>query len=464
MSGTFVLDIGKTNAKARVLNEHGTVVWCSDLTNAPSYDGAYPAIDVDALYEWLIDGLRRASRQGRIAAINVSTHGAAVVLLGESGERLLPVLDYEFDGLAGETDEYGAARPPFSTTYSPALGAGLNVGRQLWWLRKTRAQTFACLHCLLFLPQYFVWKLSGARVAELTSIGCHTDLWDFPNRRLSKLAEDLGVDDALPKIVPCTSPVSTLLPEVAKLTGVSDECLVYPGVHDSNASLARYLGSGLQPPFTVVSTGTWIVSMFVGGPLDLLEEGKDMLGNLSVMGTPIPCARFMGGRDFEELCRLGGNEPRTPATIDHMQALVAEGIYAIPPFQAGSGPFAKRQNPSPIIGKLKYPSALATLYLALMIDYELDLLRARGRILFGSMQSKNPLLCRLLAQLRPENEVSASVLPQSDDTSTVLGAWILTRWEQKMPDELSVFNPVEPSAIQGLTDYRETWRGFCHAD
>lgn len=460
MSRTFVLDIGKTNMKARVLDEHGTVVWQSDRTNSPSYDGAYPAIDVDSMYEWLIDCLGCASRRCRIASINVSTHGAAVVLLDESGARLLPVLDYEFDGLVGETDEYGAARPPFNTAYSPALGAGLNVGRQLWWLRKTRAATFERLHCLLFLPQYFVWKLTGARVAELTSIGCHTDLWDFPHRGFSKLAEVLGVDGALPKIVPCTSPVSTLLPEVSKLTGVSDECLVYPGVHDSNASLARYLGSGLKPPFTVVSTGTWIVSMFVGGQLDLLEEGKDMLGNLSVTGTPIPCARFMGGRDFEDLCRLGGKEPRTPVTIDHMQALVAEGIYAIPPFQTGSGPFAKRRNPSPIIGTLKHPTALATVYLALMIDYELDLLRARGPVLFGSMQSKNPLLCSLVAQLRPENEVSAS----TDDTSTVLGAWTLTRWEQKMPGELSVFNPVEPTAIQGLTDYRETWRDFCHAD
>jgi len=35
---------------------------------------------------------------------------------------------------------------------------------------------------------------------------------------------------------------------------------VFCGVHDSNASLLPHLGSR-QAPFTIVSTGTWVILM-----------------------------------------------------------------------------------------------------------------------------------------------------------------------------------------------------------
>ncbi|MBK8991517.1 MAG: hypothetical protein IPM40_07380 [Gammaproteobacteria bacterium] len=79
--------------------------------------------------------MRDAAARFRIGRLNVATHGATAALidptLGEDG-LVLPVLDYEFDGPAGATG-YDSLRPAFAETLSPALPAGLNLGRQLWW-------------------------------------------------------------------------------------------------------------------------------------------------------------------------------------------------------------------------------------------------------------------------------------------------------------------------------------------
>jgi hypothetical protein len=36
-------------------------------------------------------------------------------------------------------------------------------------------------------------------------------------------------------------------------------------------------------------------------PTATLQAGRDMLGNVSVLGQPTPTARFMGGREFSIL-------------------------------------------------------------------------------------------------------------------------------------------------------------------
>src|SRR6202000_2707319 len=73
---------------------------------------------------------------------------------------------------------------------------------------------------------------------------------------------------------------------------------VYCGIHDSNASLLAHLVER-DPPFAVVSTGTWVVIFGVGGDLDHLDPARDTLANVDAYGNAGPSARFMGGREFE---------------------------------------------------------------------------------------------------------------------------------------------------------------------
>ena len=75
---------------------------------------------------------------------------------------------------------------------------------------------------------------------------------------------------------------------------------VFCGIHDSNASLLPHVLTR-PAPFSVVSTGTWVVIMAIGARKVALDEARDTLINVNALGDPVPSARFMGGRAFAML-------------------------------------------------------------------------------------------------------------------------------------------------------------------
>lgn len=457
---TFIFDIGKTNIKAHVIDANGSLAWSRVCANEVSEDGVYPHFDVAGIWQWLRDTLREAAQHFEIHAINVSTHGACALLLDESGNLVLPALDYEHPAIATDDIGYEAVRPAYEDTRSPELGAGLNLGRQLWWLKNHFPGPFGSAHWVMLYPQYWVYRLTGVAVSEVTSLGCHTDLWEPERRRYSRLVVTLGIGAKLPPLIGATSSVGSVLPTLAGELGLPAECRVYAGVHDSNASFARYLAAGLSGSFTVISTGTWVVAMCSEGKLERLREERDMLANVSVLGDPLACARFMGGREYQRLCELTGASVDDPVTAEALQRVVDDAVYACPPFVAGSGPFQGKPaagdalSTGSITGPVQSGAALATLYLVLMVDYQLDLLDARGPILFGGGAHKNPLLCHLLAQLRPQQPVMVA----DDSASSIRGAWCLTQWGHAMPDGITALATVTPANIDNLFEYRRGWR------
>src|SRR5271154_1936310 len=130
--------------------------------------------------------------------------------------------------------------------------------------------------------------------------------------------------------------LGTLRPEVAAATDLAPNVRVVCGAHDSNASLVPHLVSR-RDPFTVISTGTWVIIMAVGGK-GRLDPKADMLANVDGGGGPVPTARFMGGREFAVLA----GEPPADADEADVAGVVASGALALPAFSAQGGPFARR--------------------------------------------------------------------------------------------------------------------------
>ncbi len=84
--------------------------------------------------------------------------------------------------------------------------------------------------------------------------------------------------------------------------------MVYSGIHDSNASLLPHL-KNYEPPFSVVSTGTWVIAMSIGGKQPELDPADDTLINVNAFGDPVMSARFMGGREYEMVIAISPVEP-----------------------------------------------------------------------------------------------------------------------------------------------------------
>ena len=63
-------------------------------------------------------------------------------------------------------------------TGSPALPLGLNLGAQLFYQESLNPTLLARAAIVMPWPQYWSWLLSGVAASEVTSLGCHTDLWN----------------------------------------------------------------------------------------------------------------------------------------------------------------------------------------------------------------------------------------------------------------------------------------------
>jgi len=452
---TAVVDIGKTNAKLVLVDERGEAFEIRTTPNRVVDAPPYPHHDVDALWRWLLQALAALVREGHaIEAITITAHGAAGMFVRPDGGLAVPMIDYEFAG-PGELEEYDRIRPPFSETASPLLPGGLNVGRQVYYTQQRFPREFAQADSFLFNAQYWSARFSGVRATEFTSLGAHTDLWEPARARLSSLVRAQGWERLFPPMRRADDVLGPITREVVEATGLPAGCPVYCGIHDSNASLLNYLRAGDPPPFSVVSSGTWVILMAPGCDT-VLDPSRDMLMNVDIDGRPVPSARFMGGREFQLLTTTpAGGHPVSlrPADID---AAVAAGAMFLPGFVPGTGPYPEAQGrlhgaqPASLDDTAR--TALATLYVALMTDVCLGMLRSRGPIWVEGSLAHSPQFLRVLATLRGE-----PVRGSSDATGATRGAWLLTRRQAPAPVVPATASP-DVALAPALHAYREAWR------
>ena len=447
MSGAVaVLDVGKTNVKLVLFAPDGAEIWERSTPNRPLPAPPYLHANVEAIWTFFLDALAEAAKAHEIDAIVPTAHGAAAALVDDHG-LVLPLLDYEADGVEEIEPEYAKIRPRFSETYSPPLAGGLNIGRQLAWQRATYPKEFAKTRHLLFYPQYWSWRMTGVAASEATSLACHTDLWLPGKNAPSDLVRGLGLEGCVPPVAPAWTSLGPLRPEIAAATGLTRAVRVLSGVHDSNASIVPYLANW-EAPFTVISTGTWVILLGVGLPIEGLDPEADMLANLDITGRPTACGRFMGGREYGE---IAGQDLAAPSR-EAAQALIDRGTLALPAFSAQGGPFAKIRGR--ITGEVGdgERGALATLYVALMTDHMLTRLgAAEGPVVVDGNFGANVAFGAALAQLRPGQEVLSTRRP----IGSAYGAAMLASWPHcpPLPETLAH----RSWALRGLEAYRLRW-------
>ena len=457
---TAILDVGKTNAKLTLWDGQGQVFARRSRANAPAYAPGYRALDVAGIEAWMVEVLREFAALADVCAIVPVAHGAAAALIHD-GALFAPPMDYEDEGGAAERPAYAAERDPFAATGSPALPQGLNLGFQLHRLEAVTAPWPDDLQIVTW-PQYWAWRFSGVASSEVSSLGCHSDLWNPAQGGPSGLSLARGWARRLAPLCDAADVLGPITGEWAELTGLPVTCAVHCGLHDSNAALlaARGYGEIAAGDATVLSTGTWFVAMRSpaagAGPLvsDLAED-RDCLLNVDVDGRPAPSARFMGGREAEVIAGPDGfrlTENESPEAMSaRLSRLVAEGVSVLPSFASGTGPFPRRQGRWVRTPETGADRAAATgLYLALMADEMLDLIGSRDRLLIEGRFAESDVFVRALATLRPDQRVYVS---WSQDQGSY-GALRLVHPDIPPPSRLRLV----PGLDDRLDRYRASWR------
>ncbi|MBA4355256.1 MAG: carbohydrate kinase [Novosphingobium sp.] len=409
---TIVIDLGKTLSKVSLWDLDGHMLDRQVRPNIPLEINGTRRLDAHGTARWLVETLALYAGH-RVTTIIPVGHGAGVVALAD-GKLAFPPIDYEQAIPADVLAAYRKLRDPFGLTGSPALPDGLNFGSQLWWLEQLHPEIMARA-TLLPWAQYWAWFLTGNAVSEVTSLGCHSDVWCPQDADFSPMAHAMGWAGRFAPLVRAGDGVGTLLPALAKATGLSPNVRVLAGLHDSNAALlaARGFAEIADNEATVLSTGTWFIGMRLPATPVItadLPEARDCLVNVDVHGRPVPSARFMGGREIETLIEIDTRrvdiKPDQPALLAAVPAVLREPRLILPTLMRGFGPY-----PDSAFAWINRPEdwyerrTAACLYAALVADTALDLIGSSGHLLVEGRFAEAEVFVRALASLRPDTAV-----------------------------------------------------------
>lgn len=294
-----VFDVGKTNKKLFLFDEQYRMVYEEkvQLPEVADEDG-FPCEDVQALTQWIQQSFEQlqSDKRFQIRAVNVSAYGASFVHVDKTGHPLTPLYNYLKpypEALQQQLYErYGGAEVLSRQTASPVLGS-LNSGLQLYRIKWEQPQVFQNIRYALHLPQYVRFIISNTTATDITSVGCHTLLWDFEKDAYHRWVAEEGL---LPKFAPLRFHEKDI-----HIFDKSKSCAIGIGLHDSSAALIPYLAL-FQEPFLLLSTGTWCISLnpFNDTLLTGDELKQDCLCYLTYEGKPVKAARLFAGYEHEQ--------------------------------------------------------------------------------------------------------------------------------------------------------------------
>ena len=438
-----IFDIGKTNKKLFLFDEQYKLVYeqSQKFEETKDEDG-FPCEDVHTLSKWIAQEFQdiSSSEDFNIVGVNFSGYGASFVHVDDSGKPLTPLYNYLKPFPENLKDQfyktYGGESVVAKQTASPVLG-NLNSGLQLYRLKYEKPDVYAQIKYSLHLPQYLSFIISATATSDLTSIGCHTHLWDFRKQAYHDWVYKEGLQTKFPSIYNGDKTIN--------IEAGGKKIPVGIGLHDSSAALIPYLAAFTEP-FILLSTGTWCISLnpFNHSLLTDYELHQDCLCYLSYQRKPIKASRLFAGYEHEQQVMRLADFFKKP--IDHYSSIkcdmqILAGLNKKRPVKTKTND--NRQSDFRF-RKLDEFASYEEAYHQLIADIMKQQVRSTNLVLKGAHVkrifvdggfSKNPIYMYLLAEAFPKIEVYAASVPQASALGAALA--IHQHWNtKKLPSDI----------------------------
>ncbi|MNF73390.1 rhamnulokinase [compost metagenome] len=305
---------------------------------------------------------------------------------------------------------------------------------QIYRLKIENPEVFDKVKYCLHLPQYLSSLLTGQYFSDITSIGCHTNLWNFKKMKYHKWVTK---ENIIAKIPPLHYAEDTIqLPESGISVGV--------GLHDSSSAIIPYT-INFTEPFVLLSTGTWSISLnpFNDTPLTFEELQSDCLCYLQYKEKPVKAARLFSGNEHEIQTKQLAAHFDVPLhtykevlydkeiiaylrAIDFNKPAPTEDTNRI----LKEFPFEKRNLNDFKNYEIAYHRLMLDIIAQQIISTQLVIHNSPVKKVFvdGGF-SKNPIFMNLLAEAFPEMEVYAASMAQASALGAALA--IHKNWNPK---------------------------------
>ena len=439
-----IFDVGKTNKKLFLFDENYKIVFERSARFLETFDeDGDPCENLESLRLSVFDSLREVlkRKEFEIKAINFSSYGASFVYIDEYGKPLAPLYNYLKpypEALKKEFyAKYGGETAISAATASPILDS-LNSGMQLYRIKKERPDLFKQIKYALHLPQYLSYLVSGVEYSDLTSIGCHTQLWDFTKNDYHDWVMQEGIDSKLAPIAAASDVFPAEFPGNLYKVGI--------GLHDSSAALIPYLTS-FHEPFVLISTGTWSITMnpFNNTPLQPEDLERDCLCYLHYQGKPVKSSRIFAGYEHDQqVKRISAFFKQGISKYKNMiyDARIIDELLEERKSRKEKAPknnkisaFAARDLASFSSDTKAYHQFMLDLVVQQKASSSLVIGKEVKRIFVDGGFSKNSIFMNLLARVFPDVEVFAASMAQATAIGTALS--IHKHWNTKsMPNDI----------------------------
>jgi len=452
-----IFDIGKTNKKLFLFDEQYNILYekTENFIEITDEDGD-PCEDLSMLTEWIKKSLVEVSQMKdcTLQAVNFSAYGASFVHLDKEGAPVAPLYNYLKpypDNLKKEFySKYGSELIFSMHTASPVLG-NLNSGLQLFLLKNQKAAIFKKINYSLHLPQYLSYIVTSRPYSDITSIGCHTGMWNFSQNHYHEWIFREDISSKLAPIFPSDQLILTDFNKQPLYCGV--------GLHDSSAALIPYL-SNFTEPFVLISTGTWCISLnpFNQTGLTAEELQQDCLCYMEYRGKPVKASRLFAGYEHEQQVKklaehfhVSGDYYKSilyeEDIVTKLQRNFAIQEHDPKPMMQQSA-FTRRDISSFANYSEAYHQLMMDLIEQQVISTNLVLTSGKvKRIFLDGGFSRNPIYMHLLASAYPEFEIYAASIAQA----SALGAALAVHpyWSKKSPPadliELKYYTASQPA-------------------
>ncbi len=214
--------------------------------------------DIEGLFEYVVEGLAAAREKTGITptSISIDTWGVDFALLDENDQMIADVVAYRdgrTDGIFEVADKImdpaevyartGIQRQPFNTLY------------QLLALKREHPEQLEAARTFLMVPDYLVWKLTGAKTNEYTNasttgmLDARTCTWDEGLLDAFGIPSGIFLEPTMPGAV-----AGNLLPSIAEKVGY-DAPVILCASHDTGSA---YLSVPAKDDHAAyLSSGTW---------------------------------------------------------------------------------------------------------------------------------------------------------------------------------------------------------------
>ena len=464
-----VFDIGRITKKIFLFDRYYNIVYEEEhLIEYTKDEDGFGTIDIELISSWIKQTLRKVLKDPKfdVIGVNFTTFGAAIVHLDKTGKPIAPLYN-AFKPLPEELMEdfyqkYGGEEEFSLATSSPKHGM-LNSGMQLYWMKYRNSDVFKQVKTSLHFPQYCSYLFTGKVFSEITSLGCHTGLWDFKEDRVHDWVYSEKLFRLFPPLVGTNSVVDVRIKGKTIKAGV--------GIRNSASALVPYR-MRMDTKFMVLSTGIWNIAFnpWFKGTLTIEEVKRDCFYYMDYEHKPVRSSRLYLGYEHErQMKRIATHFKKNEDYFEKVKfdPLVVENLIKInnerkkffPQHMAGTGPFIHQDKQEADLRLFKnFEEAYHQLILDLVMMQEISIRLAKdgtdvNRIFMTGGFCKNEIFKSLLASKLTDFQLSIDNIYRAAG----LGAALVmhTHWNpEKLIDEHVDFQTIEPVHIPGLKTYR----------